>query len=118
MVDVAGANDKVKYLEGRQRITHFVRHHGGQASKLRQRRFVTELFLRKLALRDVAADGKVILLDEDGNLGLVTMTAEGLKILAKAPVATATSWTVPTLIGTTLYLRDRVNVVALAVGAN
>ena len=66
----------------------------------------------------VAADGKVILLDEDGNLGLVTMSAEGLKILAKAPVATATSWTVPTLIGTTLYLRDRINVVALAVGAN
>jgi outer membrane protein assembly factor BamB len=66
----------------------------------------------------VAADGKVILLDEDGNLGLVTMSAEGLRILAKAPVATATSWTVPTLIGTTLYLRDRVNVVALAVGAN
>lgn len=65
----------------------------------------------------VAADGKVILLDEDGNLGLVTMSAEGLKILARAPVATATSWTVPTLIGTTLYVRDRVNIVALAVGA-
>ena len=66
----------------------------------------------------VAADGKVILLDEDGNLGLVTMSPEGLKILARAPVATATSWTVPTLIGTTLYVRDRVNIVALAVGAH
>jgi len=66
----------------------------------------------------VSADGKVILLDEDGNLGLVTMSAEGLKILARAPVATATSWTVPTLIGTTLYMRDRVNVVALEVGAH
>jgi outer membrane protein assembly factor BamB len=66
----------------------------------------------------VAADGKVILLDEDGNLGLVTMSPEGLKILARAPVATATSWTVPTLIGTTLYLRDRVNVLALGVGAH
>jgi len=66
----------------------------------------------------VAADGKVILLDEDGNLGLVTMLAEGLKILARAPVATATSWTVPTLIGTTLYMRDRVNVTALDVGAH
>lgn len=66
----------------------------------------------------VAADGKVILLDEDGNLGLVTMSAEGLKILARAPVATATSWTVPTLIGATLYLRDRVNIAALDVGAH
>ena len=66
----------------------------------------------------VAADGKVILLDEDGNLALVTMSAEGLKVLARAPVATATSWTVPTLIGTTLYLRDRVNIQALEVGAH
>lgn len=66
----------------------------------------------------VSADGKVILLDEDGNLGLVTMTGEGLKVLARAPVATATSWTVPTLIGTTLYMRDRVNVSALEVGAH
>lgn len=65
----------------------------------------------------VAADGKVILLDEDGNLGLVTVSAEGLKILARAPVAAATSWTVPTLLGTTLYVRDRVSIVALAVGA-
>jgi outer membrane protein assembly factor BamB len=64
----------------------------------------------------ISADGKVILLDEDGNLGLVTMSAEGLKILARAPAATATSWTVPTLIGKTLYIRDRVNVMALDVG--
>ncbi len=64
----------------------------------------------------VSADGKVILLDEDGNLGLVTMSVEGLKILARAPAATATSWTVPTLIGKTLYIRDRVNVLALDVG--
>ena len=35
----------------------------------------------------VAADGKVILLDEDGNLGLVTMSAEGLRILSRASVA-------------------------------
>ena len=60
---------------------------------------------------------KVILLDEDGNLGLVKMSSERLKILARAPVAAATSWTVPTLIGTTLYIRDRVRIVALAVGA-
>jgi outer membrane protein assembly factor BamB len=66
----------------------------------------------------VAADGKVILLDEDGNLGLVTISPEGLKILSRAPVASATSWTVPTLIGTTLYMRDRVNILALGVGAD
>jgi len=64
------------------------------------------------------ADGKVIMLDEDGNLGLVTLSVAGLKVLARAPVATATSWTVPTLIGTTLYVRDRANIMALDVGAH
>jgi hypothetical protein len=66
----------------------------------------------------VRAGDKVILLDEDGNLGLVTMSAEGLKILSRAQVSQAVSWTVPTLIGTTLYVRDRVNVMALDVGAH
>ena len=64
------------------------------------------------------ADGKVIVLDEDGNLGLVTLSPEGIKVLSRAPVAKATSWTVPTLIGTTLYLRDRVNIMAFDVGAH
>jgi outer membrane protein assembly factor BamB len=66
----------------------------------------------------VAADDKVILLDEDGNLGLVTMRPEGLKILARAQVAAAVSWTAPTLIGATLYVRDRVNVMALDLGGH
>jgi outer membrane protein assembly factor BamB len=66
----------------------------------------------------VYADGKVIVLDEDGNLGLITMSSEGLKILARAQVAAAVSWTVPTLIGSTLYVRDRVNIMALDVGAH
>jgi len=66
----------------------------------------------------VSADGKVILLDEDGNLGLVNMSSEGIKVLSRAPVASAVSWTVPTLIGSTLYLRDRQNVIALDVGAH
>jgi outer membrane protein assembly factor BamB len=64
----------------------------------------------------VRAGDKVILLDEDGNLGLVTMSAEGLKVLSRAQVAQSVSWTVPTLIGTTLFVRDRVNVMALDVG--
>ena len=66
----------------------------------------------------VMADGKVILIDEDGNLGLVTLSAEGLKTLARAAVAKATSWTAPTLIGTKLYLRDRVNIMAFDIGAH
>jgi outer membrane protein assembly factor BamB len=64
----------------------------------------------------IQADGKVILFDEDGTLALVTFSREGMKVLTKAAVATATSWTIPTLVGTRLYIRDRVNIMALDLG--
>jgi outer membrane protein assembly factor BamB len=53
------------------------------------------------------ADGKVIVLDEDGTLGLATLSPQGLKVLAKASVLKHLAWTPPTLVGTTLYVRDR-----------
>jgi hypothetical protein len=53
------------------------------------------------------ADGKVIVLDEDGVLGLATVSPQGLKVLAKASVLQHLAWTPPTLVGTTLYIRDR-----------
>ena len=59
-----------------------------------------------------------MLLDEDGTLALATLAADELTVLAQAEVARATSWTVPTLVGNTLYLRDRVNIMALDLGAN
>ena len=63
------------------------------------------------------ADGKLIILDEDGTLGLATVSRRGLRVLAQAPVLTTTAWTVPTLAGTKLYLRDRADIVALELGA-
>ena len=53
------------------------------------------------------ADGKVIVLDEDGVLGLATLSPQGLKVLARASVLQHLAWTPPTLVGTTLYVRDR-----------
>jgi outer membrane protein assembly factor BamB len=53
------------------------------------------------------ADGKIIVLDEDGVLGLATVSPQGLKVLAKASVLQHLAWTPPTLVGTTLYVRDR-----------
>ena len=53
------------------------------------------------------ADGKVIVLDEDGALGLATVSPQGLKVLAKATVLQHVAWTPPTLVGSTLYVRDR-----------
>jgi outer membrane protein assembly factor BamB len=59
------------------------------------------------------ADGKFIILDEDGTLGLATPTPTGLTVHARVELLNGTSWTVPTLVGTTLYLRDRKNIMAL-----
>lgn len=62
------------------------------------------------------ADGKLVVLDEDGTVGIVTVSPDGLKVLARAEVMTEESWTPPTLVGTRLYLRDRKNMVALDLG--
>ena len=61
----------------------------------------------------VYADGKLILLDEDGNLALATLSQQGMKVISKASVLENRAWTPPTLAGTKLYLRDRKNIVAL-----
>ena len=46
------------------------------------------------------ADGKLIILDEDGNLGLAVPDRKGLNVKAKASVLTNKAWTTPTLVGT------------------
>ena len=62
------------------------------------------------------ADGKLIIVDEDGNLGLATASRDGLKVLAKASLLKNRAWTVPTLVGTRLYIRDRKTMMALELG--
>ena len=63
------------------------------------------------------ADGKLIILDEDGNLGLATVSPQGLKVLSRAQILEHLSWTPPTLAGTTLYVRDRKNIAAFSLGS-
>jgi outer membrane protein assembly factor BamB len=65
----------------------------------------------------LSADGRFIILDEDGNLILATPTAEGLTVTSKVELLSNKSWTVPSLSGTRLYARDRKNVIALELGA-
>ncbi len=62
------------------------------------------------------ADGKAIILDEDGNLALTEVSPRGFNVLSKAEVLTGTSWTAPTLVGTILYLRNRRTIKALDLG--
>ncbi|MEO8027808.1 MAG: PQQ-binding-like beta-propeller repeat protein [Bryobacteraceae bacterium] len=59
------------------------------------------------------ADGKFILLDEDGNLMLATGSETGMNVISKAQVAVSLARTPPTLSGTTLFVRDRKTIQAL-----
>ncbi len=64
----------------------------------------------------IYADGKFIILDEDGNLCLATATPEKFTMIAKVPLLEKVAWTVPTLVGRTLYVRDQKQVMALDLG--
>jgi outer membrane protein assembly factor BamB len=64
----------------------------------------------------VHGDGKLIVLDEDGNLAIAEPTAEALKVVSKAQVLKKPAWTVPTLVGTRLYVRDNEQIMALDLG--
>ena len=64
----------------------------------------------------IYADGKAIILDEDGDLALARLSPSGVTVLSRAKLFETTSWSVPSLVGTTLYARDREKIVALDLG--
>ena len=61
----------------------------------------------------VAIGEKLLLLDEDGVLALATPGPAGLTVHARADVLATKAWTVPTVVGTRIYLRDRAVLKAL-----
>ena len=63
------------------------------------------------------ADDKTIIMDEDGDLALARLTPDGMTVLARTSLFETVAWTAPTLVGTTLYVRDREQIVALDLGA-
>lgn len=75
----------------------------------RQRGFSKANFL-------VAGD-KVLLLDEDGHLAIGTPSPEGIEIHSRAKILDRLAWTVPTLVGTRLYVRDRHQMKAFDLGS-
>ncbi len=62
------------------------------------------------------ADGRFIILDEDGQLALATPKGDGLTVDSKTSILEKVTWTVPTLVGKNLYVRDKKNIVALDLG--
>jgi hypothetical protein len=63
------------------------------------------------------ADNKLIILDADGVLALATPTATSLTVHSRVQLLNKVAWTPPSLAGTTLYIRDRANLMALDLGA-
>lgn len=59
------------------------------------------------------ADGKLIVLEEDGALSLATVSPQGLKVLSRVQLLTSNCWTAPSMGGTNLYIRDRRSMMAL-----
>lgn len=64
----------------------------------------------------VYSKDKLIILDEDGKLALATVSPEGINILSECKLTERYSWAAPTLVGKTLYLRDRKHILALDLG--
>jgi outer membrane protein assembly factor BamB len=64
----------------------------------------------------VAVGNRLLILDEDGRLTLATPGAEGLVVHAQAQIFDGRAWTAPTIVGTTLFARDRKEIVALELG--
>ena len=61
----------------------------------------------------ILADGKAILLDQNGELALATLSRRGLNIHSQHRITEKYSLTSPTLVGTTLYVRDESRMMAL-----
>jgi outer membrane protein assembly factor BamB len=59
------------------------------------------------------ADNTLVVLDEDGNLGLGLASPERFQAIAKWPLLTSVAWTPPTIAGNRAYVRDRKSVIAL-----
>jgi outer membrane protein assembly factor BamB len=64
----------------------------------------------------VSADGKILVLDVEGVLGLATSAPEAWKVKSKASMLKAQAFTAPTMVDKNLYLRDLENIMALDLG--
>jgi hypothetical protein len=64
----------------------------------------------------VNANGTLVIVDENGDLAVASVSEQGLQVHARKAVLTSNSWTPPTLVDNILYVRDRKEVVALNLG--
>ncbi|MCH7674306.1 PQQ-like beta-propeller repeat protein [candidate division KSB1 bacterium] len=62
------------------------------------------------------ADHKLLFLDKSGNLSIAKISPAGVEVLDSAQVTQSVSWTLPTLVSTKLYVRDKKHILALELG--
>lgn len=61
----------------------------------------------------IAADGRLVVLGEAGNLALVAASASAFEELGQAPLLSGRSWTAPALAQGRLYLRNQTELVCV-----
>ena len=66
----------------------------------------------------IMAGTQMIVLDEAGKLAIVKANPNSFDVLAESEVLTSRAWTVPTLAGGKIYLRDMKEILALDIGVN
>ena len=59
---------------------------------------------------------ELLMLDEDGHLLVAAPSPEGIEVKAKHRITDALAWTVPTLVGSVLYVRDSKQIMAFDLG--
>ncbi len=64
----------------------------------------------------IYADGKLILLDDAGRLILADVSPGRINIRSTVQLLDSLTWTVPTLVGSTLFLRDKNSIMAFDLG--
>ncbi len=64
----------------------------------------------------LAVDDKTLILDENGQLSLARLSADGVETIATYQPLDKPAWTAPVLIGTRLYARNQFRLVALDLG--
>ncbi len=61
----------------------------------------------------IKVNDEFIALDEDGKLGLLHLTPKTLKVISKTEVCKRIAWTAPSIVGSSLIIRDHESIIAL-----
>jgi len=61
----------------------------------------------------VESNGTLVIVDEDGDLAVASISEGRLRVHARKAMLTQNAWTPPTLVGSTAYLRDRKEILAV-----